>query len=102
MEKFGYDISMSLQGMLLYLKQRFQYICPHEMGILLGIPLKDVMGFMGLSGDSHTCKGMWKIYGDPKPSLHMMERMEATKSQVANWMMQGYTVTDVLCGSKIA
>lgn len=95
----GYDSTMNLQDMLLYFKDRFQYRCPHEMGIFLGIPLKDVMGFMGMSKDCHTCQGMWQIYGDPVSSLGIMQRMEANKSQVADWMMEGHTVADVLCGS---
>lgn len=98
LERIGYDAAMNLQEMLLYFKERFQAMCPHEMGIFLGIPLKDVMGFMGMSQECRTCKGMWHIYGDPVSSLHMMKRMEAAKSQVAGWMMEGYAATDVLCG----
>ncbi|MBP2626651.1 MAG: hypothetical protein H6Q68_1362 [Firmicutes bacterium] len=99
LEGFGYHKAMTLQEMLYYFKERFQYRCPHEMGIFLGIPLKDVMGFMGMSEDCRTCQGMWHIYGDPISSLDMMQRMEATKSQVADWMMEGHAVTDVLCGT---
>lgn len=98
LEEFGYHSAMNLQDLLLYFKERFQSRCPHEMGILLGIPLKDVMGFMGIGGECHTCQGMWKVYGDPESSLCIMQRMEAAKSQVADWMMQGLAVTDVLCG----
>lgn len=98
LEGFGYHAEMSLQDLLLYFKERFQYMCPHEMGILLGIPLKDVMGFMGMGEECHTCQGMWKIYGDPETSLHIMQRMEQIKSQVADWMMQGHKVADILCG----
>lgn len=98
LEGFGYHASMNLQDLLLHFKGRFQYMCPHEMGILLGIPLKDVMGFMGMGEECHTCQGMWKVYGDPEDSLSIMQRMEEMKSQVADWMMQGYRVTDVLCG----
>ncbi|EIW19800.1 MULTISPECIES: DUF3793 family protein [Pelosinus] len=98
LERFGYHTSMSLEDLLLYFKGRFQSMCPHEMGILLGIPLKDVMGFMGMGKEGHTCQGMWKVYGDPETSLGIMQRMEEMKSQVAGWMMQGYKVTDVLCG----
>jgi len=98
LEDFGYHAAMNLQDLLQYFKERFQSRCPHEMGILLGIPLKDVMGFMGIGGECHTCQGMWKVYGDPESSLSIMQRMEEAKSQVADWMMQGFTVTDVLCG----
>ena len=96
---FGYQASMNLEEMLFYFKERFRYTCPHEMGIFLGIPLKDVLGFMGMSKECRTCEGMWQVYGDPISSLGIMKRMEATKNQVVNWMTEGYAVTDVLCGA---
>jgi hypothetical protein len=99
LEDLGYHTAMDLQDMLLCFKERFQDICPHEMGIFLGIPLKDVMGFMGMSEECRTCQGMWQIYGDPVSSLSIMQRMEAMKSQAADWMMEGREVTDVLCGT---
>lgn len=99
LQTFGYDDGMNLEELLAYFKERFQSICPHEMGILLGIPLKDVRGFMGISGECHTCQGMWKVYGDPVSSLSMMQRMEDVKSKVADWMMEGQGVIGVLDGS---
>jgi len=99
LEGLGYHTAMNLQEMLLCFKERFQSMCPHEMGIFLGIPLKDVMGFMGMSEECRTCQGMWQIYGDPVSSLGIMKRMEANKSQVVDWMMAGHAVADVLCGT---
>lgn len=101
LEGFGYRSTMDLEEVLLYFKERFTYTCPHEMGVFLGIPLKDVLGFMGMSEECRTCEGMWQIYGDPVSSLGIMKRMEATKNQVVNWMTEGYAVKDVLCGACI-
>ena len=37
---------------------------PHEIGIFLGYPLKDVVGFMGY-GNYKFCKTRyWRVYGD--------------------------------------
>ncbi len=38
---------------------------PHEIGIFLGYPLEDVVGFVEHKGQNYTCKGYWKAYGDP-------------------------------------
>jgi len=38
---------------------------PHEIGIFLGYPLKDVVGFIENRGQNFTCCGCWKAYGDP-------------------------------------
>lgn len=38
---------------------------PHEIGIFLGYPLADVVGFIRHQGQNFTCCGCWKSYGDP-------------------------------------
>ena len=38
---------------------------PHEIGVFLGYPLSDVVGFIENSGRNFTCCGCWKSYGDP-------------------------------------
>lgn len=39
---------------------------PHEIGIFLGYPLDDVIGFIQNRGRNYTCCGCWKAYGDPQ------------------------------------
>lgn len=55
---------------------------PHEIGIFLGYPLKDVAAFLGWVALPFTVQGPWKIYGQPEKSLdlaathqHCRERM---------------------------
>ena len=38
---------------------------PHEIGVFLGYPLTDVVGFIENRGRNFTCCGCWKAYGDP-------------------------------------
>ena len=38
---------------------------PHEIGVFLGYPLGDVVGFIENRGKNFTCCGYWKSYGDP-------------------------------------
>ena len=47
---------------------------PHEIGVALGYPLKDVWGFMGLN--KFRCSGScgWQIFGDPEPSMKTRAR----------------------------
>ncbi|WP_028263977.1 DUF3793 family protein [Atopobium fossor] len=35
---------------------------PHEMGVVFGYPLEDVLGF--IHKQPHTCRGAWCAYGD--------------------------------------
>ena len=39
---------------------------PHEIGLFLGYPLSDVIGFIENRGWNYTCCGCWKSYGDPE------------------------------------
>lgn len=38
---------------------------PHEIGIFLGYPLKDVVGFMGYGNYKFYKTKNWRVYGDP-------------------------------------
>lgn len=37
---------------------------PHEIGLLLGYPYEDVMGFIAHGGKNDICCGQWKVYTD--------------------------------------
>lgn len=54
---------------------------PHEIGLALGYPIKDVLGYMGL--DSSSCTGIcgWRIYGDLNPSLRRSREFRQAKQQ---------------------
>ena len=56
-----------LDGLLAQLACRLetQLEFPHEIGIFLGYPLRDVIGFNENRGRNFTCCGFWKSYGDP-------------------------------------
>ena len=52
------------------LTQLSQRLCcegdfPHEVGIFLGYPLADVVGFIQNHGQNFTVCGHWKVYTDP-------------------------------------
>ena len=57
---------------------------PHEIGVFLGYPLKDVLAFMGRIPIAYTCQGPWKIYGDPRPSLELAERFRECRCRMAD------------------
>ncbi|MDF2572523.1 MAG: hypothetical protein K0R55_4127, partial [Sporomusa sp.] len=75
---------------------RYQSGCPHEIGLLLGIPLKDVLGFMGQGTECLSCRGMWCIYGDPTSSIKVMERIDECKTYAANLMNNGASPRSIL------
>jgi hypothetical protein len=56
---------------------------PHEIGVFLGYPLKDVAAFMGWVQLPFACQTLWKVYGDPRPSLELAETFLCCRRQMA-------------------
>ena len=61
------DGALNVNNLLTQLSRR---LCcsaefPHEIGVFLGYPLGDVVGFIENRGQNFTCCGCWKAYGDP-------------------------------------
>lgn len=56
---------------------------PHEIGVFLGYPLKDVAAFMGLVRIPFACQGPWKIFGDPRESLRLAEVFRCCRARMA-------------------
>lgn len=99
LEKHGYPVHMGIKACLDTLKHRFRNCCPHEVGVLLGIPLKDVLGFMGLTKLPLTCRGEWCIYGSPEKSLAAMKQYADDKSWVACLLQKGIHASEIMQGN---
>ena len=68
LKKSGYQMQKTVDGFLKQLSNRLclEHDFPHEIGIFLGYPLEDVVGFIENRGKNYTCSGYWKTYGDPQ------------------------------------
>ncbi|HBI64164.1 MAG TPA: DUF3793 domain-containing protein [Clostridiales bacterium] len=66
LRKNGYDLSGGGEAAVCQLSRRLcmQQDFPHEIGVFLGYPLRDVIGFIRNKGKNYTCCGHWKCYGD--------------------------------------
>lgn len=91
--RMGYpaDTSMEggtevLQGMLAHLVNRAAACeLPHEVGVFIGYPLKDVAGFMQRIPATPVHHGAWRVYGGADESLRRMRlyaNAEANAAQV--------------------
>lgn len=59
---------------------------PHEIGVFLGYPLRDVVGFIENRGQNFTCCGFWKSYSDP----NTIQRCFACYRQCVNIYVRMY------------
>ena len=64
----GYPVEapFSLEQLLHHLSRRLRQSegFPHEIGVFLGYPLEDVIGFCRHKGEGCKLCGYWKVYGD--------------------------------------
>lgn len=77
MECCGYTVN-EIDESIELLSQR---ICssdefPHEIGMFLGYPLGDVLGFIKNKGQNCKCTGCWKVYCNECQAVMLFERFE--------------------------
>jgi hypothetical protein len=73
----GYPFRHSLSTFLDHLQKRFGYHqCPHEVGLFLGYPLDDVLGFIRHRGRGYKLCGAWKVYGDVERAKNRFRQYE--------------------------
>jgi hypothetical protein len=61
----GYPPGPSVFVFLDYLKKQFESRqFPHEIGLFLGYPVDDVLGFVKHQGKNYKLCGYWKVYGN--------------------------------------
>ncbi len=53
---------------------------PHEIGVFLGYPLEDVLGFIENGGKNCLTCGCWKVYANECAALKAFRRYEKCKS----------------------
>lgn len=97
LSKFGYLNSMPLIDKLNLLKNRYEYnFCPHEMGIFLGIPVKDVEDFINCSEKECVCCGYWKVYNDRERALEVFENYNRSKYNFLKLIQNDIGITKVV------
>lgn len=69
---------------------------PHEIGIFLGYPLEDVLGFIQNHGEKYTYCGYWKVYGDAQAAQERFARYHACTMCYKQRFAQGTPVTQLI------
>jgi hypothetical protein len=97
LRRAGYAAPVEPEAALTELQSRFSAAgFPHEVGVFLGYPLKDVAGFLGWVDLPVTGQGPWKIYGNPGPSLALADTFRACRCRMARRLNDCATATDCL------
>ena len=69
---------------------------PHEMGVFLGYPLKDVIGFIDNKGRNYKYSGYWKVYDDVDLALQLEELYRKSRTYVTERILAGASVAQLI------
>ncbi|MBE6007740.1 MAG: DUF3793 family protein [Lachnospiraceae bacterium] len=92
----GYK-DINLKNALDHLKQRLFLSddFPHEIGLFLGYPPKDVLGFILNGGMNEICTGCWKVYCDECESRRCFDRFNKCKNVYMRLFSEGRPITNL-------
>lgn len=72
----GYESCQEIDDYLLVLSGKLSESdsFPHEIGLFLGYPLNDVIGFIKNKGKNYYFCGFWKVYENPQEAQRCFEQ----------------------------
>lgn len=94
--KLGYpaDPGATLQMMLKKLGK--SCIFPHEIGIFLGYPLRDVQGFIENKGKNCLYTGYWKVYHNVQQAKQQFSRYDRCREFCKQGQQAGASPCEIL------
>ena len=69
---------------------------PHEIGIVLGYPLEDVISFERFSGKQCKYCGIWKCYSDVENARFYENKLRQCSYLCSKWFDLGYSVDQIV------
>ena len=94
---FAYPVGQPLDVLLRNLKRRIAMSkdFPHEIGLFLGYPIEDVVGFIRYAGKGCKLSGLWKVYGDAEAASRLFDRLSRVCRAVTRRVDKGETLLEV-------
>ncbi len=86
----GSDIGTALSTLRAHLTELEDF--PHEIGIFLGYPLDDVIGFITNKGQNCKCTGCWKVYCNECEAAKTFARYKKCETVYMRLWEQGRSV----------
>lgn len=72
---------------------------PHEIGVFLGYPLDDVIGFIENNGRNCKCAGCWKVYCNECEAVKTFARFKKCEAAYMRLWEQGRSVRQLTVGA---
>lgn len=88
--KLGYCYKEDLKLYVNKLRDRYKlFNCPHELGLFLGIPIKDVEDFMTCTSKKCLFCGYWKVYNDCDKAMKTFKKYDEVKVSTIDKILKG-------------
>lgn len=68
---------------------------PHEIGLLLGYPINDVMDFIKYSGKNYILCGCWKVYHDAGRAQKIFASYYELRINALELLQKGYKLKEI-------
>lgn len=96
----GYH-DLDVASLILRLRARYRdYVAggvfPHELGIILQYPVKDVESFMKYGGRGCLMSGYWKVYHDAERAKAVFRQYDILKEQASKEAMKGCSLREIV------
>lgn len=90
---FGYT-DLSVAGALEHLRRRLAEsdAFPHEIGLFLGYPVEDVLGFIENAGMNCKCSGCWKVYCNECEAVKTFARFKKCREVYRRLWQEGRSI----------
>jgi len=98
MMQYGYTQNPTANQAVAMLRKRFAEGngFPHEIGLFLGYPLGDVIGYIENAGRNSKCSGCWKVYCNECEAMKMFAKFDKCKDVYRRLFHEGKkTVTQL-------
>ncbi|MGI6162231.1 MAG: DUF3793 family protein [Christensenellales bacterium] len=84
---FGYNTAAGIEAMLKRLGGRRSGEYPHEIGIFLGYPARDVKEFIKNCGRDCELCGYWKVYHDVEGARRKFMELDSIKNRMGEMLI---------------
>ena len=101
MERFGYrgwDLEEILSLVSIKYEEHMEDCAgfPHEIGLLLGYPAKDVTGFIENNGKNFLYIGYWKVYSDLPECKRIFQAYSHAREHIIHMVSRGMKIDAIL------
>ncbi|KMT22083.1 DUF3793 family protein [Clostridium cylindrosporum] len=69
---------------------------PHEIGLFLGYPLDDIIGFIENKGQSYKFYGYWKVYSNEEYAKSLFNQYDKCRESFVSKLLLGNSIMDII------